>query len=607
MRIALAQLNPTVADVSGNTALVLDALRRAEADGADLVLFPELITVGYPPKDLVNRRDLVAANLAALDRIAAATTRTAAVVGYVGDDVFPGSGRVQNCAALCVGGKITARYAKRLLPVYDVFDESRYFTHGSTVCVCRVPVASAPGGHTRDVAIGLTICEDLWHDRQFSGRRMYGVDPIAETVAAGAELIVNISASPFTASKPEFREALFGVQAREHDVIVAYCGQVGGNDDLVFDGCSTVFGADGSILARAKSFEPDLLIVDLPEPAPEPRASARANAAVPSEPRASARAESATSDTSPAENRILHHAAPAATPTQRIEPRGDYLDRIWSALVLGARDYTRKCGFRGVVIGLSGGIDSALTAALAVDALGAANVLGVAMPSRYSSTHSVEDARLLAENLGIEFHLVSIEAAHAAMEQSLAPCFAGRESDVTEENIQARLRGAVAMALANKFGRLVFSTGNKSELAVGYCTLYGDMCGGLALISDVPKTTVYELSKRHNARCGAAVIPERTLAKPPSAELRPDQCDQDTLPPYDVLDAILVRYIEHDLPIDEIIREGFDPATVCWVATAVDRNEYKRQQAAVGIKVTSRAFGTGRRMPIAARWRLEEA
>ncbi|RJP38784.1 MAG: NAD+ synthase [Phycisphaerales bacterium] len=610
MRIALAQLNPTVADVTGNTALVLEALRSADYVSVDLVVFPELVIVGYPPKDLVQRRDLVEANLAARDRIAAAATRCAVIVGYVDFDTTSGSGGVQNCAALCVHGRVAARYAKRLLPVYDVFDESRYFTRGEGVCVCPVPCR---GG---EVAVGLTICEDLWHDRQFAGRRLYGVDPIAETVAAGAELIVNVSASPFTASKPEFREALFGVQAREHGVPILYCGQVGGNDDLVFDGCSACFGPDGLVIARAKSFEPDVLIVDLPDlrrganvrtaPPPEPRASVRAGAPSDSagEPRASARAES------PAEHRSL--PAPAtpvevtATPLPgvRIEPRGDYLDRIWSALVLGARDYTHKCGFRGVVIGLSGGVDSAVTAALAVDALGAENVLGVAMPSRYSSGHSLEDARQLAENLGIEFHVVSIEEAHAAMERSLEKCFAGRGPDVTEENIQARLRGAVVMALANKFGRLVFSTGNKSELAVGYCTLYGDMCGGLALISDVPKTTVYELAKRCNARSGAAIIPQRTISKPPSAELRPDQCDQDTLPPYDVLDAILVRYVEHDLPAEEIIREGYDAATVHWVARAVDRNEYKRQQAAVGIKVTSRAFGAGRRMPIAARWRV---
>jgi len=555
LKIALAQINPTLGDTAGNAKLVLEVLRQAQEAGAALVVFPELVTVGYPPKDLLLRTSLIRSNVEAVEQIAAACTGIAAVVGFVQPQTGAsgrGSGRgisISNCAALCGQGRILARYGKRLLPTYDVFDESRYFTPGRHVCV-----AEYSDGNDR-IKLGLTVCEDLWNDQQFDGRQVYGVDPIRETAEAGAQLLVNISASPFSDGKQALREHLFATQVRQLGLPLAYCGQVGGNDDLVFDGGSLVMNGRGEVIARARAFEEDLLVVDL-----------------------------------------------ASSQPGRIEPYPDRLAGLWSALRIGTRDYVRKCGFDGVVLGLSGGIDSAVTAAIAAEALGPDRVLGVAMPSRYSSDHSVEDARALAENLEIGFQIIPIREAHEAMEHALADCFQGSPADVTEENIQARVRGSILMAISNKFGRLVLSTGNKSELAVGYCTLYGDMCGGLALISDVPKTTVYELARWVNQRHGRALIPENTIVKPPSAELREDQTDQDSLPPYDVLDAVLERYVEKDESVDEIVAQGFEPQTVQWIARAVDRNEYKRKQAAVGIKVTTRAFGTGRRMPIAARY-----
>jgi len=552
MRIAIAQLNPTVGDIDGNAARILDAIERARVEGGDLVVTPELAVFGYPPKDLLRRHRLVTANVDAVERIAARCVGITAAVGFVEPDP-EGAGRgVYNAVALCRDGALVARYHKTLLPTYDVFDEVRYFNAGHEPCVTEVP--SQNGASLR---IGLTVCEDLWNNEQFGGRHVYDDDPIARTVASGAALIVNLSASPYRAGICTKREQLFIRQVRAHRVPLVYVNQVGGNDDLIFDGASLVVDAAGAVLARARAFEEDYVLVDVQPPSGD---------------------------------------------TARIEPYPDRIESMYRALVLGIRDYLRKCGFGEVVLGLSGGIDSAVTAALAVDAVGAEKVLGVAMPSRFSSTHSIEDAQSLATNLGISFTILPINELHSACERSLAPAFGDRQPGVTEENMQARLRGNLLMALSNKFNRLLLTTGNKSELAVGYCTLYGDMCGGLAVLSDVPKTQVYQLAELINQSAGCPRIPQRTIDKPPSAELREDQTDQDSLPPYDVLDGILEQYIEQDRDVDEIVALGFDRAVVQHVARLVDRNEYKRKQIPVGLKVTSRAFGTGRRMPIAARY-----
>lgn len=552
MKIALAQINPIVGDIDGNTARIIEQIGCARSGGAELVVFCELAVFGYPPKDLLLRRGLVERNIEALQRIASACTGTTAVVGYVQPDPSRDGAGHFNAAAVCTEGAVVASYAKMLLPTYDVFDERRYFNSGTAVQTVEVP---SRGGSTR---IGLTICEDLWNDHQFEGRRVYDQDPLKKTVEAGAALLINLSASPYRAGVQEGRESLFAGQIREHRVPLVCVNQVGGNDDLIFDGTSVVIDADGTVVARAKPFEEDLLIVDLDD-----------------------------------------------LDAARLESYPDRLGSIRRALVLGIKDYLRKCGFESAVIGLSGGIDSALTAVLAVEALGADRVQGVAMPSRYSSDHSVEDARRLAENLGIRLSVINIEHAHGALERAVGPLFAefaDAGPGVAEENLQARLRGNILMALSNKAGSLLLTTGNKSELAVGYCTLYGDMCGGLAVLSDVPKTVVYELARRVNAGAGHPVIPQRTIDKAPSAELRPDQTDQQTLPPYDTLDAILERYVEKEMSVEAIVADGFNRGTVQEVARLVDHSEYKRKQAPVGIKVTSRAFGTGRRMPIAAKY-----
>jgi NAD+ synthetase len=426
-----------------------------------------------------------------------------------------------------------------------VFDESRYFEPGSAVAPTML-------GKRK---LGVCICEDLWNDPSLQPRQLYHRNPIAELAAGGAQLFLNASASPFTLGKHEFRKYLFGGQSAKFGIPLVYCNQVGGNDELVFDGNSMVLGRDGKVIAQAMDFEEDLLLCDLDRPE-----------------------------------------------GNRIEKPSEKIESVYKALVLGVRDYVAKTGFKSVVLGLSGGIDSAVTAVLAAAALGPANVLGVAMPSRFSSDHSLIDARELAENLGIEFTTIPIDGAHTAFEKTLAPAFAGRRPDTTEENIQARCRGVILMALSNKFGKLLLTTGNKSELAVGYCTLYGDMCGGLAVISDVPKMMIYELS--HFINRGKAIIPPRSIAKPPSAELKPDQTDQDTLPPYPVLDAILEMYVEKEMSVEDIAAAGHDRETAAKVARWVDRNEYKRRQAALGLKVTGRAFGFGRRMPIAQRYSI---
>lgn len=551
MRIALAQINPIVGDIDGNASLITAAADEAVRQGADLVATPELAVFGYPPKDLLCRQRLVERNVQAVQRIASHCRDISIAVGYVEPNHSGDGHGVFNAVALCRSGEIVANYRKILLPTYDVFDEGRYFDAGRSPCVVPVPTASGT------CQVGLTICEDLWNDEQFGGRRFYGDDPIERTVAAGAQLLLNLSASPFRTGVCAKREGLFVGQVREHRVPLIYVNQVGGNDDLIFDGASLAINADGTIVARARAFDTDLLIVDLTGQSFE-------------------------------EARVESYPTP--------------VESMHDALVLGIRDYLRKCGFNEVVLGLSGGIDSAVTAALTVQAIEPNKVHGVAMPSRFSTCHSLEDAQALAKNLGIQFAIIDIKDLHAAYERALAEQFRGTRPDVSEENIQARVRGNLLMALSNKFNRLLLTTGNKSELAVGYCTLYGDMCGGLAVLSDVPKTQVYELARLINRNAGRELIPQRSIDKPPSAELREYQTDQDSLPPYKDLDVILEHYVERDSSVDEIAALGFDKDIVTRVAHLVDRSEYKRKQIPVGIKVTTRAFGTGRRMPIAARY-----
>jgi len=543
MKIALAQLNTTVGDIAGNEARLLAAYHRAVAAGADLVLCPELAITGYPPRDLVLRRSLVEQNLAALNRLAAATGKAGLLVGYVGDNTDRPGRDVTNAAALLQNGAILATRTKTLLPTYDVFDEDRYFEPAEA----NLPL------EFNGRRIGITICEDIWNDEDFWLVRRYEHNPPVELAEAGAELILNISASPWHLGKDATRRSMLQSLASKTRRPVVFCNQVGGNDELVFDGGSMAFDAQGRLIAAGKHFEEDLVMVDLA-------------AAQPASPEL------------PGEEELL-----------------------FKALTLGLRDYLHKCGFKSAVIGLSGGIDSALVAALAAAALGRENVRGISLPSQYSSQGSLDDARSLAANLGIQYDVIPIQPPFLAVREQLGAVFAGRAEDTTEENIQARLRGVILMAMSNKFGSLLLTTGNKSELAVGYCTLYGDMCGGLAVISDVPKMMVYRLARWINRE--REVIPSDTLTKPPSAELRPDQKDQDSLPPYDVLDAILDAYVLDCKSPADIIRAGFAEADVKRVVKLIDGAEYKRRQAAPGLKVTSKAFGVGRRIPVAQRYR----
>jgi NAD+ synthase (glutamine-hydrolysing) len=549
LKAALIQLDPVVGDIDGNTTKILDGIRRAREAAADLAIFAELVITGYPPRDLLLKEHFVARNLEALERIIAATRGLSVLIGYVKPNTTGRGKALHNAAALIVDRRLIGTHCKALLPTYDVFDEHRYFEPGRGFEVHYVPTADGPR------RLGITICEDLWNDEQFSGRVVYATDPVETLVRAGADLLVNLSASPYSYGKQHLRAEIFGRQIREHGVPLLCVNQVGGNDDLIFDGGSTAFAPDGSIMAQAAAFEEDFLLADL-----------------------------------------------AAPQTNRITPYPEGVAAIHRALVMGTRDYVNKCGFKDALIGLSGGIDSAVTAVIAAQALGPERVHGVAMPSRYSSDHSLTDAALLARNLRIDYRVIEIEGPHRAMEAVLAAPFADRPPGLAEENVQARVRGNILMALSNKFGWLLLTTGNKSEMGVGYCTLYGDMCGGLAVISDVPKTMVYELARYINESFGRELIPIGSITKPPSAELKPNQVDQDSLPPYDVLDQILHRYIEEDQSVDTIVAAGFDSKTVRDVARMVDLNEYKRKQAPVGLKVTSRAFGTGRRMPIAARY-----
>ncbi len=575
MRVALCQINPTVGDIAGNSRKTLEFVARARAEGATLAVFPELSVIGYPPKDLLLKPGFIDDNLRAVERIAAQVRGIDVIVGYADRNPAPVGRPLYNAVAMLRDGAVVSRHFKTLLPTYDVFDESRYFEPGPKDEHENLVRVTDPRG--RPVIVGQSICEDLWNDERLIARRLYHQNPIADLNAAGAELLVNASASPFVVNKHAFRLELFSSQVRRFGKPLVYVNQVGGNDELVFDGNSVAFDAAGNLVAQAKAFEEDLVVVELTVPRGTAHQPINADA-VP----ASGSGASATADGS--------------------EWSEAAIDSIRQALVLGLRDYVRKCGFSSVVLGLSGGIDSALTACLAVDAFGASKVVGVAMPSRYSSGHSVADARTLASNLGMPFHVIPIAAVHDAYESTLAPSFAGLKQDVTEENLQARVRGALLMAFSNKFNHLLLTTGNKSEMAVGYCTLYGDMCGGLAVISDVPKTIVYRLSELINRQAGFERIPRGTIDKAPSAELRPNQTDQDSLPPYDVLDAILNRYVEGDLSAAQIIADGFRPETVERVIKLIDRSEYKRRQAPPGLKVTSRAFGFGRRMPIAQRY-----
>jgi len=561
-RIALAQIDTTVGDFEGNAARIRAATERARAAGAGLAVFPELALCGYPPRDFLDFPeflDRAARTLADLARPAAWSSGIAIAVGF--PEAAPGAPPpgVYNSVALVAGGKVAAVGRKSLLPTYDVFDETRYFLPSD-----RSTAADAAPFALR---IGLSICEDVWNDKRFWDRPRYARDPIADLARDGAGLVVNVSASPYAVGKPALRERMLSASAKGHGAPIAYVNQVGGNDALLFDGGSMLVGRDGAILARAPLFREALVLADLaggeievlgPDGAPLPPAG-----------------------------------APAPDPLA---------DEVLSALVLGVRDYVRKCGFRTAVVGLSGGIDSALTACIAAEALGAGNVLGVAMPSRYSSSHSREDAAALAASLGVRFQEIAIEPMHAAFLLQYERAEGRPLPDLAEQNVQARIRGQLLMALSNDTGGLVLSTGNKSELAVGYCTLYGDMAGGLAVIGDVPKTLVYRVARAANARAARALIPERTFTKPPSAELRPDQTDQDTLPPYEVLDDILQAYVEERLSVEAIVARGHPAETVRKVLRMVVGSEYKRRQAAPVLKISEKAFGEGRRLPIAHGW-----
>jgi len=543
VKIALGQINPTIGDFEGNLALAETALGQAERGGADLLVLPELSISGYPPRDLLERPAFIEAAGRALAALARRVGRTAVIAGFP-ERLEGGTRGLANSAALLADGQVVSIHRKSLLPTYDVFDEWRYFEPATQVACADL----------RGRRLGISVCEDVWNDADFWPQRLYREDPIEKLVAGGAEIIIDISASPYTIDKRHLRPRMLASTARRWRRPLVFVNQVGGQDDLVFDGASLVLDESGEVIARGAEHASDLLFVDL---------------------------DSRRGDL-------------------RVWPASDARSAL-EALTVGTRDYARRCGFASALVGLSGGIDSAVVACVAARALGAANVFGVAMPSRYSSDHSRNDAAALARNLGINHREIPIEGVFSAYLETLAPVFAGRAPDATEENLQARVRGALLMSLSNKFNHLLLTTGNKSELGTGYCTLYGDMCGGLAVISDVPKTLVYRLAQEINAE--GEIIPSSTITKPPSAELRPDQTDQDTLPPYDVLDAILEAHVEQGLDAAGLVAAGFDPVIVEDVVRRVRLSEYKRRQMPPGIKITGKSFGYGRRYPIAQAFR----
>ncbi|MGE0481397.1 MAG: NAD+ synthase [Phycisphaerae bacterium] len=541
MKLGLLQIDPTVGDLDGNADRLIQAARTAGGQGCSLVVSPELVLLGYPPRDLLLNAGFVRRCRSVLDRVAAETASgPALLVGFAEPNESDVGRPLRNAAALLQDGRVVRTFHKTLLPTYDVFDEDRYFE-------------PATGPQILEFAgrrFGISVCEDVWNDRDFWARRRYHHDPIEELVRAGATAIVNLSASPFSVGRQQLRERMLASMAKRHGVPILYTNQVGGNDDLLFDGRSCALDAGGRVFARGKAFEEDVIVVDL---------------------------DAKTGTLAP----------------DMLEPEAE----VWHALVLGTRDYMRKCGFSSAVLGLSGGVDSSLVAAVAADAIGREHVLGVMMPSPYSSQGSIDDSVELARNLGMRTLTIPVADLMKGFEQALKPAFAERKPDVTEENIQARIRGNLLMAISNKFGSLLLTTGNKSEISVGYCTLYGDMSGGLAVIGDVPKTMVYRVCAWRNRR--GPCVPESVMTKAPSAELRPDQKDQDSLPAYDVLDEILKRHVEQHQTPEEVIAAGFDEATVRKVARLVRIAEFKRKQAAPTLRVTDLAFGTGWRMPIA--------
>ena len=575
-RLALAQINSTVGDLQGNTAKILEYLERARGVQADMVAFPELAITGYPPEDLLFKPSFLEDNVAAMEQIVAASRGIAVVVGYTQS----GEG-IANAAALGYDGKLIDVYQKMYLPNYGVFDEDRYFRPG-TVC----PVYIVNG-----VAVGLGICEDIW----------YPEGPIVAQREAGAQLIVNINASPFHAGKAAEREKMIADRAVDNGLFVAYVNSVGGQDELVFDGASMVHDPGGKLVARGPAFEEALIILDLDVDIDAATSSPTRQARPPKETPA-ALSQTGTSKVVKVSGFKVaaRDPLPGTTVVRCLGP----VEEVYQALVLGTRDYLVKSGFAKVLVGLSGGIDSALTATVAVDALGPENVVGIAMPSRYSSEGSTSDAKALADNLGINLWMVPIEPAHLAFTEMLGPHFQDTRPNVAEENVQARIRGNVLMTISNKFGWIVLTTGNKSEMAMGYATLYGDMAGGFAVLKDVPKTLVYQLCEWRNQHGEPhPVIPQVIIDKPPSAELKEDQLDQDSLPPYDVLDPVVKAYVEQDHGYQEMVDMGFDPLVVKQVIEAVDRNEYKRRQAPPGVKITPKAFGKDRRLPIVNRYR----
>ena len=571
IRVALAQINPTVGDLAGNTGLVIDYIARAQTLGADIVAFPELALTGYPPEDLLLKPHFVRENLEALNKVMASAEDLIVIVGFVDTD----GSDIYNAAAVIANRKLVDSYRKNFLPNYGVFDEERYFQRGT-----RCPVFSLRGG----ARVGLNICEDIWYP---------GGPTKMQALFGDAHLIINISSSPYHARKIFDRERMLCTRAEDNAVALAYCNLFGGQDELVFDGNSVIINEDGRIIARGRAFAEDLVVADIniervfSERLHDPRRRREKLQVVTDGSLYSIELKGAA-----------QHSLKRPPISTRIEDRLEDIAEIYAALTTGTRDYVRKNGFDKVYLGLSGGVDSALTAVIAADAIGADGVNAVYMPTRYSASESGRDARLLAENLGIHFTVVEIEETFNDYLRMMAPSFNGIPEDTTEENLQARIRGNILMALSNKFNGLVLSTGNKSEMSVGYSTLYGDMVGGFSLLKDVPKTLVYELAAYVNARGARPVIPEYIITRAPSAELRPDQKDQDTLPPYSELDDILEAYIEKDMSAEAIIEAGYPAETVRWVVNRVDSAEYKRRQSPPGIKITPRAFGRDRRMQI---------